>query len=309
MRLPPAGFDDRVGPLRPRDQQDAVVVHVVGRRSGCRSPRTPGRASGSPSRIAGRVDRVHAHVGQRPTAGERPLGEPSRRTPAGVHSVPPRLDDLAQLTGLDPRTHRLHVGVEPPAMRHHQRRRAGRARRSIIASHSATEVAIGFSTRTCVPASSSAIDCGACNALGVATTAASIVGIARQGLPVGRDPRDAVALGERASPTPPGGWRPRRPRGRTRAPRERGSPGSIRSRTAPPASAHPPVRSSVSTPRVFHGARAGVGAHGDAARSYSFEPVSVTPSTKTRWARKNRTITGIMNMTDAAMMRLYSTWC
>ena len=45
----------------------------------------------------------------------------------------------------------------------------------------------------------------------------------------------------------------------------------------------------------------------DAHAAHPFTPVSVTPSMNTRWARKNSTITGSMNSTDAAIMRLYST--
>jgi hypothetical protein len=49
---------------------------------------------------------------------------------------------------------------------------------AIISSASATVVDIGFSTSTCLPARSNAIACGACSALGVATTAASTAGSA-----------------------------------------------------------------------------------------------------------------------------------
>ena len=49
---------------------------------------------------------------------------------------------------------------------------------SIIRSHSATEVAIGFSTITCFPLRSNATDCGAWSAFGVDTMAASTSGSA-----------------------------------------------------------------------------------------------------------------------------------
>src|SRR4030095_9498102 len=42
---------------------------------------------------------------------------------------------------------------------------------------------------------------------------------------------------------------------------------------------------------------------------HPFTPVSVTPSTNARWARKNRMITGSIISTVAAMTMFHSTWC
>ena len=69
---------------------------------------------------------------------------------------------------------------------------------AIIASHSATDVAIGFSTSTCFPASSAATVCGACRAFGVPTTTASTSGSVANAAPIGRDAADPVSFGERA---------------------------------------------------------------------------------------------------------------
>ena len=41
---------------------------------------------------------------------------------------------------------------------------------------------------------------------------------------------------------------------------------------------------------------------------HPFTPVSVTPSTKTRWARKKITITGAITSSVAAMVRFHCTW-
>ncbi len=46
--------------------------------------------------------------------------------------------------------------------------------------------------------------------------------------------------------------------------------------------------------------------HGDL---HPFTPVSVTPSTKARWARKKRTITGAITTSVAAIVRFHCTWC
>src|SRR5581483_9031265 len=45
----------------------------------------------------------------------------------------------------------------------------------------------------------------------------------------------------------------------------------------------------------------------DDGQLHPFTPVSVTPSTKARWARKKRTITGAMTSSVAAMVRFHCT--
>jgi hypothetical protein len=100
---------------------------------------------------SGRVDRVHSHVHQRTAAGERGIDEPAFRAPAGMDAVSAGLDDLTELAGRDPVAHRDHVRVEPPTMATISQA-PPRWEASIIASHSATETAIGFSTSTCLPA-------------------------------------------------------------------------------------------------------------------------------------------------------------
>ena len=82
-------------------------------------------------------------------------------------------------------------------MRDHQRTRPPSRDAAIIASHSATEVAIGFSTITCFPLRSNAIDCGAWSAFGVATTAASTSGSAASASQSVVTRGIAVPLGER----------------------------------------------------------------------------------------------------------------
>ena len=42
---------------------------------------------------------------------------------------------------------------------------------------------------------------------------------------------------------------------------------------------------------------------------HPFTPVRVTPSTKARWARKNRMITGAITSSVAAIVRFHCTWC
>ena len=66
-----------------------------------------------------------------------------------------------------------------------------------IRSHSATDVAIGFSTRTWTPASSSAIGLRRVQGVRRGDDGGVDVGVPREGLPVRRDARDAVALGQR----------------------------------------------------------------------------------------------------------------
>ena len=226
----------------------------------------------------------------------------------GVDSVPPGLHDLAQLAGLDPRTHRLHVGVEPPAMGHHQRRRAGRGRLD-------HRVALGDRGRHRLlhqdmrAAREQRDRLRRMQRVGRGHHRRVDVGIARQRLPVGRDTGDAVALGERGRRLQPVVG----DRDDLVATREHRSSVEVLDPSAAE-QRHPHQRTHLSRSRPGTGAQSlsrcarRCRSDGDA-RGYSFEPVSVTPSTKTRWARKNKTITGIMNMTDAAMMRLYSTWC
>ena len=308
MGVPPTGFDDRVRPLGPRDQQDAVVVHVVGAvaRADHRADATGRRVA---EQVAHGVDRVHAHIGQRPTARERLLREPPRGAPAGMHPVSPRLDDLAQLTGHDARAHGLDVRVEPPAVRHHQRRAAAGRRLD-------HRVAFGHRGRhrlldqDMLPGLEQRDRLGRVQRVGRGHDRRIDLGIAGQGLPVGRDARDVVALGEGAGrllpvvghghDLMPAGAHPARVEvldpsaAEQRHPHQRTSPVAITSR---------------SLSRRAPGCPEGRGRGAAGGSPYSFDPVSVTPSTNTRCARKNSTITGIMNITDAAMIRLYSTWC
>ena len=71
---------------------------------------------------SGGVDGMHSHIGQRAAARELSLYEPARRAPVDVHAVAARLHHLAQLTRVDPLAQRAHVGMESPAVSHHQPR-------------------------------------------------------------------------------------------------------------------------------------------------------------------------------------------
>ena len=195
--VPPTRLDDRVRPLGPRDQQDAVVVHVVGAvaRADHRADATRRRVA---EQVAHGVDRVHAHVGQRSAARERLLREPARGAPAGVHAVPAGLHDLAQLAGHDPGAHAPGrrggtASSAPPSAT----RRRGPPPRSSRRTRPPRLPSASRPGRASRPRAARSIAARAAR-WAWTTTAASTSGSRGQGLPVGRDARDVVALGERA---------------------------------------------------------------------------------------------------------------
>src|SRR5439155_23193771 len=111
-------------------------------------------------------------------------------------------------------------------------------------------------------------------------------GVARERLPVRRDPRDAVPVGER--------------------------PGRLLSMVGDgdelPAALPDRPRVKVLHPAVGEESDADRPVRPLGRRAQPFTPVSVTPSMNTFCARKNKMITGSMNIRDAAIVRFHCTW-
>ncbi len=267
MGLPPARLDHRGGVVGPADQQHRVVVDGVVAVAGADGGADPHRPRVA-EQVAGGVDGVDAHVEQGPASGQRRVGEPPGRPPAGVAAVAAGLDDRAQLAGLDPGPQGPDVGVEPPAVGHHQPCPAAAGGR-----HHGVGLGHGGGHRLLhqhVLAGLQEGDrLGGVEAVGGADHGRVDLGVGGQGAPVGGHPGDAVALGQPAQ-------------GRLAPVGRRHQLGARVLERRPGVEVHDPAGPDQRDPKA-------------AGSRHPLTPVRVTPSTNTFWARKKITSTGSVN--------------
>ena len=116
-----------------------------------------------------------------------------------VHAARRDEVDLAELAGIDQLADRDDRRAVEERVARHQHEPALARRGAISSTHSADEAASGFSTKTCLPASSAAAASGKWVETGVAIATASIVVVVEHLLEVARRARRRVAPRDRSS--------------------------------------------------------------------------------------------------------------
>ncbi len=211
------------------------------------------------------------------------LREPAGWAPADVHAVAAGLHHLAELTGVDPLAQSAHVGMESPAVSHHQPRPGGFGRghhqlalgrvhrHRLFHQHVLSRLEEGDRLRRV-----QGVGCGDHDRVDLA--------VAHQLLPFQGGAGNPVPLGERRqrSGTPVGGR------------------DQLRRRILD-------HRAGVEVGDEARAQQCDSDRIGHTGRDYPLTPVSVTPSMNTRWARKKMITIGSMKSSAAAIVRFQLT--